>query len=50
MKGSPVVPNSAKKVHEEGEAILYAVTILRGEYVAGQYIDGEFIAGTHFVW
>lgn len=49
VKGSPVVPNSLKKVHEEGESILFAVTILKGHYEAGQYVDGEFVAGTHFL-
>ena len=48
VKGSPVVPNSLKKVHEEGESVMFSVTILRGHYEAGQYVDGEFVPGRVF--
>lgn len=34
-------------MHEEGEAILFAVTILKGHYEAGHYVDGEFVPGIH---
>jgi V-type H+-transporting ATPase subunit C len=45
VKGSPVVPGSLKRIFEEGEFVLYAVTVLRGHYTAG-YFEGEtFIQG-----
>ncbi len=31
-KGSPVVPGSLQKVLEDGESVLYAVTVLRSMY------------------
>lgn len=40
IKGSPVVPGSYKRIVEEGEYVLYGVTILKGHYEAGRYIDG----------
>eukprot|EP01038_Epipyxis_sp_PR26KG_P009428 gene9428-12704_t len=46
VKGSPVVPKSAKKVADEGEYVMYAVTILKGHYEAGSFQDDVFIAGT----
>jgi len=38
-KGSPVVPGSAKKVHEEGEFILFTIGVLKGHYEAGLVVD-----------
>lgn len=32
VKGSPVVPGSTQKILEEGDQVLYTVTILRGQY------------------
>ncbi|CAN0392382.1 unnamed protein product, partial [Hapterophycus canaliculatus] len=32
VKGSPVVPGSSQRVLEEGDQVLYTVTILRGQY------------------
>lgn len=32
VKGSPVVPGSSQKVLEEGDQVLYTVTVLRGQY------------------
>lgn len=32
VKGSPVVPGSTQKILEEGEMVLYTVTILKGHY------------------
>lgn len=45
VKGSPVVPNSLKKVFEEGDMLLFSLTVLRGHYQAGQYVDDEFVPG-----
>lgn len=45
VKGSPVVPKSAKLIKEDNEYALYAVTILRGHYTAGYFTDGVFTAG-----
>ena len=46
VKGSPVIPGSKKKVIEEGESVLYAVTILRGHYQAGYFVDDVFTPGS----
>ena len=46
QKGSPVVPGSLQLVHKDEESILYAVTILKGQYEAGYYEGDEFQAGT----
>lgn len=46
VTGSPVVPGSAVKVVEDGEQVLYAITVLRGHYQAGVVVDGVFNAGT----
>jgi V-type H+-transporting ATPase subunit C len=43
--GSPVVPGSAKKVYEEGDSSLYAVTVLKGHYAAGNYVEDAFVPG-----
>jgi V-type H+-transporting ATPase subunit C len=47
VRGSPVVPGSMKKVHSDEDSILYAVTILKGQYEAGYYENDVFHAGTH---
>jgi hypothetical protein len=39
------VPNSHKKVFEEGEYVLFAITVLRGHYEAGSFVDDVFIPG-----
>jgi len=44
--GSPVVPGSAQLVKSDDESVLYAVTILKGEYEAGYYEGNEFHAGS----
>jgi V-type H+-transporting ATPase subunit C len=46
VKGSPVVPGSARKLAEEGEYVMFAVTILRGEYHSGIIADDVFTPGT----
>jgi len=46
VKGSPVVPGSVQKVHSDADSILYAVTILKGQYEAGYYENNEFQQGT----
>lgn len=46
ITGSPVVPGSALKVLEEGDQVLYAVTVLKGHYQAGVVVDGVFNNGT----
>ena len=45
-RGSPVVPGSLQLVHRDDESLLYAVTILRGQYEAGYYEGDEFQQGT----
>ena len=45
-RGSPVVPGSLQKVHTDDDSILYAVTILKGQYEAGYYENDEFQPGT----
>lgn len=49
VKGSPVVPKSAKLIKEDNEYALYAVTVLRGHYTAGYFTDGVFTPGTFSV-
>jgi V-type H+-transporting ATPase subunit C len=46
VKGSPVVPGSLKKVHEEVDSVMFAVTVLRGHYQAGGYDEDVFTAGS----
>lgn len=46
QRGSPVVPGSAKKIHEDLDSTLYSVTILKGQYEAGYYEGDEFQPGT----
>jgi len=50
-KGSPVVPGSALKLLQDGDYVLYAVTILKGHYEAGfidesknEFQQGQFIS------
>eukprot|EP01041_Mallomonas_annulata_P012227 gene12227-25675_t len=45
IKGSPVVPASAVKIHQEGDTSLYSITILKGHYVAGVLEGSEFAPG-----
>lgn len=46
-RGSPVVPNSTKKIYAEGDSVLYTVTILKGHYQAGSVgPDGNFEQGS----
>uniref|UniRef100_A0A7S3LHB6 V-type proton ATPase subunit C n=1 Tax=Amphora coffeiformis TaxID=265554 RepID=A0A7S3LHB6_9STRA len=47
VRGSPVVPGSLKKVHNDDDSILYAVTILKGQYQAGYYENNEFQQGVY---
>ena len=46
VRGSPVVPGSLQKVFDDDDGILYAITILRGQYEAGYYENNEFQPGT----
>jgi V-type H+-transporting ATPase subunit C len=46
VRGSPVVPGSIQLVKSDEESILYAITILKGEYEAGYYEGNEFHAGS----
>ena len=46
VKGSPVVPGSLQLVHSDEESLLYAVTILKGQYEAGYYEGDDFQQGT----
>lgn len=43
--GSPVVPGSLKKAAEEGEFVMYAMTILKGHYEAGTVVEDIFTPG-----
>jgi len=43
--GSPVVPGSLQKVHEDSDSTLYAVTILTGQYEAGFFEGNDFQPG-----
>lgn len=45
-RGSPVVPGSLQLVHKDDDSMLYAVTILKGQYEAGYYENNEFQAGS----
>lgn len=44
-RGSPVVPGSLQLVHNDEDSILYALTILKGQYESGYYENGEFHQG-----
>jgi len=44
--GSPVVPGSKQLVHSDNESVLYAVTILKGQYEPGYFEGDEFQPGT----
>jgi V-type H+-transporting ATPase subunit C len=47
VKGSPVVPGSSRKLIEEGDSILYTVTVLKGQYQPGRFDkEGNFEPGT----
>jgi V-type H+-transporting ATPase subunit C len=46
VRGSPVVPGSLQLVYKDDDSILYAITILRGQYESGYYEGGEFQAGS----
>ncbi|RYH29997.1 hypothetical protein EON65_06665 [archaeon] len=45
VRGSPVVPGSAKVLVEEGEYAMYTMTILKGQYKAGIVADDVFTPG-----
>jgi V-type H+-transporting ATPase subunit C len=46
VRGSPVVPGSLQLIHKDEDTMLYAVTILKGQYEAGYYEGDQFQAGT----
>ena len=46
VRGSPVVPGSLQLVHSDDDSLLYAVTILKGQYEAGYYEGNDFQAWT----
>jgi len=46
VRGSPVVPGSVQRVHNDEDSVLYSVTILKGMYEPGYYENGEFQPGT----
>ena len=46
VRGSPMVPGSTQIVHRDDDSILFAVTILKGQYEAGYYEGDQFQAGT----
>jgi hypothetical protein len=46
VRGSPVVPGSSRKLLEEGDACVYSVTVLKGQYTPGRLEkDGTFEQG-----
>lgn len=45
QRGSPVVPGSLKKIHDDLDATLFSVAILKGQYEAGYYEGDSFVAG-----
>lgn len=45
-KGSPVVPDSAVKIVEEGDSVLYSITVLKGHHTSGKIENDAFVAGT----
>lgn len=46
VRGSPVVPGSSRKLLEEGDACVYSVTVLKGQYTPGHLDkDGTFEQG-----
>ncbi|KAM3568373.1 hypothetical protein VYU27_009503, partial [Nannochloropsis oceanica] len=45
VKGSPVVPGSTVKLFEDGEACLYTVTVLKGQYESGFFTGEEYQNG-----
>ena len=46
VKGSPVVPNSASKVFENSDQVMYAITVLRGHTTPGSMdFNGDYTAG-----
>jgi len=47
ITGSPIVPNSIKKILEESEQVLYTITTLKGHYIAGEYIEDVFNHGVY---
>lgn len=47
VKGSPVIPGSAFRLHTEGDNHLYGITILKGHSEAGYYDGDEFVAGKY---
>lgn len=47
-KGSPIVPGSHLKVAEEGDSIMYAITVLKGHYEAGCVEEDIFTPGECF--
>ncbi|GAB9468484.1 hypothetical protein Gpo141_00005800 [Globisporangium polare] len=47
VRGSPVVPGSSRKILEEGDSMLYTVTVLKGQYQPGRVDkEGGFEAGS----
>ena len=46
VRGSPVVPGSMQQVYQDDDGILYAITILKGQYEAGYFENDEFQPGT----
>lgn len=47
VRGSPVVPGSSRKLLEEGDSMLYTVTVLKGQYQPGRVDkDGGFEPGS----
>jgi V-type H+-transporting ATPase subunit C len=45
--GSPVVPGSLKAVMEEGESLLYTITVLKGHSTCGNFVDDVFVPGSY---
>jgi V-type H+-transporting ATPase subunit C len=43
--GSPVVPDSSRKLIEDGDMCIYSVTILKGSYNGGRFVNDEYEEG-----
>ena len=45
VQGSPVVPNSAKKIVEEGETVMYSIAMIKNHFKAGHFDGDTFVPG-----
>ena len=43
-RGSPIFPESPRKICSEGEMVMFAITALKGHYEAGVLVNGEVVS------